>query len=92
VDLLFALRYESSDRTLRAREPEIHALHWPGLPPEAVRGLQAPLTAMAQQWGELTLHRFTARELALTDTMGFEPDEIRVVEDGVVVYFGPKRR
>jgi hypothetical protein len=42
--------------------------------------------------GEVVLHRFAARELALPDTMGFEADEIRVVDDGVVVLFGPKQR
>jgi hypothetical protein len=42
--------------------------------------------------GEIVLHRFAARELALPETMGLEPDEIRVVDDGVVVLFGPKQR
>ena len=32
-----------------------------------------------------------ARELSLADTMGFEPEEFRVVDDGLTVFFGPKQ-
>ena len=40
---------------------------------------------------ELVLHRFTSRELALPDTMGFEPAQVSVVDDGVLVEFREKR-
>jgi hypothetical protein len=40
---------------------------------------------------ELVLHRFTARDLALPDTMGFEPSTLTVVADGVLVEFRQKR-
>jgi hypothetical protein len=93
VDVLFALRYEASDRTIRAREPEIHGVRWPGLPPETAavlsnltRGMLAGLQA------EVVLHRFTDRELALPDAMGLEPGTLTVVEDGLDIAFVPQAR
>lgn len=91
IDVLFALRYERADRSVRARDAEIAGMRWPGLPREAVQSVQPVATALLRELGEVTLHRFSAQELALPDTMGFEPEELRVVEDGVVVFFGPKR-
>lgn len=93
VDVLFAVRYEPLDKTVRARNPELVGLQWPGLPPEAVQSLQKMLPAMARDaLDELVLHAFTPAELSLPDTMGFEPDKVTVVDDGLVVSFGPKRR
>ena len=91
MDLVFSLRYEPSDQTVRARNPEILDVRWPGAPPEALRALQGMLPRVAQDLGEFVLHRFTPRELALPQTMGFEPQELTVVEDGLLVFFGPKR-
>jgi hypothetical protein len=90
MDLVFSLRYEPSDQTVRARNPEILDVRWPGAPPEALRALQGMLPRVASDLGEFVLHRFTPRELALPQTMGFEPQELTVVEDGLVVFFGPK--
>ena len=42
--------------------------------------------------GDVVLHRFTERELALPDTMGFEPGTLTVLDDGVDIEFVPKRR
>jgi hypothetical protein len=50
------------------------------------------LPAMTREMGEIVVHRFSQRDLALPDTMGFQPQEFQVVEDGVVVLFGPKPR
>ena len=90
MDLVFSLRYEPSDQTVRARNPEILDVRWPGAPPEALRALQGMLPRVASDLGEFVLHRFTQRELALPQTMGFEPQELTVVEDGLLVFFGPK--
>jgi len=30
------------------------------------------------------------KELALADTMGFVPDKLAVVDDGLMILFGPK--
>lgn len=93
LDIVFAVRYEPSDQTVRAYRPEILALQWPGLPPETALALRRVLPEMAREAvGEVVLHRFSPGELALADTMGFEPEKITVVEDGLLILFGPKPR
>ena len=93
LDLAFALRYEPADRTVRAHQLEVLDLRAPGLLPDTAQLLQRLLPALARDAvGEIVLHRFAARELALPETMGFEPDELRVVDDGVVVVFRRKQR
>lgn len=93
VDVAFALRYEPGDRTLRAHRLEVLDMHWPALSPQALSTLRRVLPMLARDaLGEVVLHRFAPRELALADTMGFEPDELIVVEDGLVILFGPKPR
>lgn len=92
VDIAFALRYERADQSVRAHRPEVLGVRWPGLAPDAQQLLQGLLPAMAQNVGEVVLHKLTPRELALADTMGFEPETVEVVEDGLVIVFGPKPR
>jgi hypothetical protein len=93
LDVLFTVRYEPSDKTIRARDPELAGLRWPGLPPEIVQALQRILPSMAREaLDEVVLHAFTPAELSLPDTMGFEPDKVTVVADGLLVTFAPKRR
>ncbi len=91
LDVAFALRYERSDRTLRAHRMDILDIHWPGIPPEAIGPLRGVLAGMAREAvGEIVLHAFEPRELALADTMGFEPDRLTVLGDGLQVDFAPK--
>jgi hypothetical protein len=92
VDLLFALRYEATDQTVRAHHAEIADLRWPGLAADARAALQALLPGVARRLGELVLHKFSPAQLAVAETMGFEPEEITVLADGVMVFFGPKPR
>lgn len=93
LDVLFALRYEASDRTVRAHRLEVLELRWPGLPAGTHSALQQLLPALAREAvGEVVLHRFSPRELALADTMGFEPEHLDVTHDGLEVRFGPKAR
>ena len=93
MDLVFALRYEAADRTLRAHRPEILDLRLPGMARESVQALQRLLPDLArEEIGEVILHKFTPSDLALADTMGFEPDKITVQDDGLVIFFGPKRK
>ena len=93
VEVLFGLRYEAADRTVRTRDPEVQGVRLPGVSPQAAEAIgnvtRALLSAMP---GEVVLHRFSDRELALPDTMGFEPGELTVLEDGVDIEFVPKRR
>lgn len=93
ADLVFSLRYANEDRTIRAYQPEIIDLRLPGMPPDGVQRLKALLPAFTRDAvGEVVLHRLTPRELALPDTMGFAPEKLTVVEDGVLIEFGPKQR
>lgn len=87
-DLDFALRFEASDKTLRAHQIQVNALRFPGLRPEVVEMLNtyAPVLA-AQALREVVLHQFTAKDLAMADTMGLEPGEITVTENGLVIGF-----
>jgi hypothetical protein len=89
ADLVFSIRYERSDRTIRAHRPRVNALRLPGLPRETAQAMQAVLAAVAQDSvGDIVLHRFEPHELAVADAMGIEPKEIVIAEDGLVVYFG----
>jgi hypothetical protein len=93
LDLVFAVRYERSDQSIRAYEPEIIGVRLPGVPAESLQALQMILPGIAREAvAELVLHTFTSRELALPDTMGFEPERVTVVDDGVLVVFRPKPR
>lgn len=92
LEIVFALRYEPSDRTVRGRDPEFLDVRWPGAPPETLQVLRGVLPALAQQLGEVVLHRMSPRELALPETMGFEPGDLQVTEDGLTVLFRPKAR
>lgn len=91
ADVAFRLRYEPSDRTVRAHRIELTDLRWPGLAPnvaELVRGVLPQL--VRDSIGDVVLHRFSDRELALADTMGFQPDELVLLGDGVLVTFAPR--
>ncbi|APW40005.1 DUF1439 domain-containing protein [Rhodoferax koreense] len=90
-DLDFALRYEASDKTLRAYQIQVNALRFPGLRPEVSEMLNAyaPVLA-AQALREVVLHQFTAKDLAMADTMGLEPAEITVTAQGLVIGFRNK--
>ncbi|HEX7890490.1 MAG TPA: DUF1439 domain-containing protein [Ramlibacter sp.] len=93
VDVVFALRYERRDRSIRGHDAEVLDVRLPGLPPDFMRMLRQHLSQSAREgFGEIVLHQFTDRELALPDTMGFEPDRLTVLEDGLLVEFAPKAR
>jgi len=90
-DIDFALRYEASDRTLRAYQIQVNALRFPGLRPEVSEMLNtyAPVLA-AQALREVVLHQLSAKDLALADTMGLEPGSITVTDQGLVIDFKNK--
>jgi hypothetical protein len=92
ADVALALRYEPSDQTLRGNRLQTLGLRWPGLRPQDAAVLQAFLPQVLRDAvGEVVLHKFSGRELALADTMGFEPDKLTVQDDGLLIEFGPKR-
>jgi len=93
LDVVFALRYEAQDRSIRGHQPEILDVRLPGVPAELAQPLQRALPAMAREAiGEVVLHQFSQGELALPDTMGFEPGTLTVLERGLLVEFAPKQR
>ena len=59
--------------------------------PGAVGALQKVLAATARDAvGDVVLYQFSARELGVADTMGFAPEKLSVVDDGLLILFGPK--
>jgi len=92
IDLDFALRYEASDRTIRAYEITVNRADVEGLRPDAAQLLDAYVRASASEsLLELVVHQLQPKDLALADTMGLEPGDITVVADGLVVGFVPKQ-
>jgi hypothetical protein len=87
----FALRYEASDRTIRAHKLRFKRLRMADLSPAATELLNAYGPAMAEQTlQEVVLHQLRAQDLALTDDLGLQPSSITVTESGLVVGFETK--
>jgi hypothetical protein len=90
-DLDFLLRYEPSDRTIRAHQPRVQSLRLAGLPPRPAELIDAYGPLLAEQaLQDLVLHQLAARDLALPDALGLEPDTLTVTAQGVVIAFKPK--
>ena len=83
-----ALRYEPSDRSIRAVQPHFQNLQFPSLQPAVVELLNSYGPALAQQsLQELVLHQLRPQDLALPDTMGLQPGRITVTDKGLVIGF-----
>ena len=90
-DVEFALRYEPSDRTLRAHQIQLGRLDFPSLKPSVTELLNAYGPALAaQSLGEVTLHQLRPQDTALFDAMGLQPGPITVTDKGLVVGFVQK--
>ncbi len=87
-DLDFALRYEASDRTLRAHQLRIDRLRFPSLQPGVVELLNTYAPALAEQsLREVVLHRLQPQDLRMADAMGMQPGAITVTDAGLVIGF-----
>jgi hypothetical protein len=87
----FALRYEASDRSVRAHQLRFKRLQMADLSPAGTQLLNAYGPAMAEQTlQEVVLHQLRAQDLALTDDLGLQPSSITVTESGLVVGFDVK--
>ncbi|WP_332747823.1 DUF1439 domain-containing protein [Hydrogenophaga sp.] len=87
-DLDFALRYEASDRTLRAHQLRIDRLRFPTLQPSVVELLNTYGPALAEQsLREVVLHRLKPQDLRMADAMGMQPGPITVTREGLVIAF-----
>lgn len=90
-DLDFALRYEASDRTLRAHRLRVNALRFAELPPDLSQLLNAYRQALAEQsLLEVVLHQLRPQDLVLPDAMGLQPGSITVTSDGLLIGFVAK--
>jgi len=85
-DVDFALRYEASDRTLRAHQLRLSRLRFPSLRPEVVEMLNAYAPALAEQsLQEVVLHQLQPQDLKAIDAMGMQPGPITVTPTGLVI-------
>lgn len=86
----FALRYEATDRTLRAHRLRVQALRFPDLPPgpSALLDTYGPALA-AQALDDAVLHTLRKQDLALPDAMGLQPGSITVTPRGLAIAFVP---
>lgn len=87
-EISFALRYEASDRTIRAHKLRFKRLQFPTLQPGVVDMLNTYGPALAQQsLTEVVLHQLRPQDLALADVMGMQPGSITVTDAGLVIGF-----
>ena len=87
----FALRYEVSDRTLRATSLRFKRLDFPGLRPEASQMLNLYGQALSEKaLLEVALHQLRPQDLAMADVLGMQPGSITVTEQGLVFDFVAK--
>jgi len=90
IDLDFGLRYEASDRTLRAHQIRVQSVRLPGLARDAAALIDAYARAATERaLVEVVVHRLRPGDLALADTMGFAPGDITVEADGLSIRFVP---
>jgi hypothetical protein len=93
IDVLFALRYEATDQTVRAHDIAISGLRSSAMPPDAAQAWRALLdNVLRGALVELVLHRFSREELAVPDLLGLQPETMTIEDDGVEIWFAPKRR
>ena len=92
LDLDFALRYEPSDRTIRAHQLQVRSMRLSGLPQRSGEVLDAYAPMLAQQaLHEVILHQLREKDLALADAMGLQPAAITVTSQGLVIGFEAKQ-
>lgn len=87
-EISFALRYETSDRSIRAHQLRFKRLYFSTLQPGVVEMLNTYGPALAQQsLLEVVLHQLRPQDLALADVMGLQPGSITVTEAGLEIGF-----
>ena len=87
----FALRYEVSDRTLRATALRFKRLNFPGLQPMASDMLNLYGQTLSEKaLLEVVIHTLKPQDLGMADGLGVQPGSITVTEKGLVVDFVSK--
>ena len=93
LDVEFALRYEATDRTVRAHQLRLARLDFPSLQPGVVALLNTYGPVMAERsLLEVVLHTLRPQDLALPDAMGLQPGSMTVTNAGLTIGFVPKAR
>ncbi len=93
LDVEFALRYEATDRTVRAHQLRLVRLQFPSLQPGVVALLNLYAPALAEHsLLEVVLHTLRPQDLALPDALGMQPGSITVTREGLTIGFVPKAR
>lgn len=88
----FALRYEPTDRTLRAYQIKVNQLSMDGLSPALSDMLGTYATALAEQaMGQVVLYQLQDQDLALVDALAMEPGAITVTAQGLTVALVQKK-
>jgi hypothetical protein len=91
LEVEFALRYEVSDRTLRATGLKFKRLNFPGLQPMASEMLNLYGQTLSEKaLLEVVLHTLRPQDLGMADGLGMQPGSITVTERGLVVDFVAK--
>ena len=89
----FALRYEVSDRTLRATALRFKRLNFPGLQPMAAEMLNVYGQTLSEKaLLEVVIHTLKPQDLGMADGLGVQPGSITVTEKGLVVDFVSKNQ
>ncbi|MDO8770509.1 MAG: DUF1439 domain-containing protein [Burkholderiaceae bacterium] len=92
LDVEFALRYEATDRTVRAHQLRVKRLQFPTLQPGVVALLNTYGPALARQGLlEVVVHQLSPQDLALPDGLGMQPGSLTVTSEGLVIGFVVKR-
>lgn len=90
-DVDFTLRYEPSDRTIRAARPHVNTLAMDGMRPDIAALLQAYGPQLAEQaLGEVVLYQLRPQDLSLVDDLGLQPADMAVTAEGLQVRLEPK--
>ena len=93
LEVEFALRYESTDHTVRAHQLRLARLQFPSLQSGVVALLNTYGPALAERTLlEVVLHTLRAQDLALPDTLGMQPGNITVTAEGLTIGFVLKAR
>ena len=86
LDVDFALRYEPTDRTVRAYQIKVNGLQMEGLSPALGEMLSTYANSVAEQaLAQVVLYQLRDKELALADAMAVEPGAITVTPRGLSV-------
>jgi hypothetical protein len=87
----FSLRYEASDRTVRAHQLRFNGLQFPTLQPGVVTLLNNYGQALSERTLlEVVVYRLRAQDLALPEGLGMQPGSITVTDAGLRIGFVPQ--